>query len=89
MHVNIPTALRKHTDGNSQVDVDGETLGQAIQRLVQTHPDLRSSLLDDSGELVNFVGVFVGGQNIRDLDGQQTPVSDRDEILLVPAIAGG
>ncbi len=89
MQVIIPTALRKHTEGNSKVDVIGETVGQAIEQLVQTHPNLRASLLDDSGELVNFVGVFVGGQNIRDLEGAQTPVNDKDEILLVPAIAGG
>lgn len=89
MNVVIPTALRKHTGGAKSVEVSGGTVGEALQQLVFTYPELRDSLFDESSVLVSFVGVFVGGQNIRDLKGPDTELSTKDEILLVPAIAGG
>ncbi|MEM9586772.1 MAG: MoaD/ThiS family protein [Planctomycetota bacterium] len=89
MKIIIPTALRKHTGGASHVDVTAVSVASALQELVSIHPELRSSLLDDSGVLVSFVNVFVNDQNIRDLDDQSIALKESDEILLVPAIAGG
>ena len=88
-HVIIPTSLRKYTDGQSSISVQGDRVGDALEQLVATHPDLRPQLFDDSGELVSFLNVFVNDENIRDLDNTETALSPRDEILLVPAIAGG
>ena len=89
MKVCIPTVLRKHTAGAGAVIVTGATVREAIDDLVQQHPGIREGLFDSSDQLVRFMGVFVNDRNIRDLEGEATPVSDNDEILLVPAIAGG
>lgn len=89
MKVCVPTVLRKHTAGESEVIVAGATVREAIDDLVQQHPGMREGLFDSSDQLVRFMGVFVNDRNIRDLEGESTQVSDHDEILLVPAIAGG
>lgn len=89
MKVIIPTALRKHTNGQNRVDVPAETVNSALEQLVAAHPNLRPSLFDDAGQLVSFVNVFVNDRNIRDLDNGATSLKESDEILLVPAIAGG
>ncbi|MCC9600513.1 MoaD/ThiS family protein [Stieleria sp. JC731] len=89
MKVIIPTAFRKHTDGKKNIDVTGSNVGDVISGLIQAYPNLRDSLYTPADELVQFVGVFVNEKNIRDLEGVNTSVDDRDELLLVPAIAGG
>ncbi|TWU06496.1 ubiquitin-like small modifier protein 1 [Stieleria varia] len=89
MKVLIPTALRKHTAGLKTVTVNGDTIDEAIRSLIQQYPDLSDKLLDDSNQLASFVNVFVNNENIRDLQQTQTVLNDSDEILLVPAIAGG
>ena len=89
MKVIIPTALRKHTDGQNHLSVTASTVADALQQVVTAHPDLRNSLFDDSDRLVSFVNVFVNDRNIRDLENEATPLTETDEILLVPAIAGG
>ena len=89
MYVIIPTSLRQHTDGASQVAVEGNSVDAAIGDLVGKHPELKSRILDATGILVSHVNVFVNDENIRDLEHGATPLNDSDEILLVPAIAGG
>lgn len=89
MKVIIPTALRKHTGGQNHVSVSATTVQDALQQVVATHPGLKASLYDDHDRLVSFVNVFVNDRNIRDLNDGATELSDSDEILLVPAIAGG
>lgn len=89
MNVIIPTSLRRHTGGEKNVVVEADSVGTALESLVHQHPDLKPHLYDDSGGLVSFLNVFVNDENIRDLDHVQTAVTERDEILLVPAIAGG
>lgn len=89
MNIIIPTSLRKHTDGSKAVAVAGKTVDVALQDLVNQYPNLRDQLLDPSGQLVSFVNVFVNDSNIRDLDNGDTSLREIDEILLVPAIAGG
>lgn len=89
MKVIIPTAFRKHTDGVNHVMVTAATVQNALEQLIEIHPDLRNSLFDDSQSLVSFVNVFVNDRNIRDLANEETELADTDEILLVPAIAGG
>ena len=85
----LPTVLREHADGNRSVDVGGSNVGEAIEELTQKHPALRAQLLDDEGGLRNYVNVFVGEVNIRDRENENTKVSENDEILIVPALAGG
>jgi len=86
--VKIPTQLRAVTDGESTASVTGATVGEALDSLYERHSELRSRIADDGG-LRRFVNVYVGGEDIRFLDGLATPVKDGDEITILPAVAGG
>ena len=85
----LPTVLRQHCDGLRSVDVLGGNVAEAMQQLTEKHPGLREPLLADDGSVRNYVNVFVNDENIRDLQHEQTPVTERDEIVIVPALAGG
>ena len=86
--VKIPTQLRAATGGAAEADVDGETVGEALDSLYDQFEDLRERISAD-GSLRRFVNVYVGGEDIRFLDGLETNVSDGDEITILPAVAGG
>lgn len=86
--VKIPTQLRSATDGESVADVDGETVGDVLEALFERYEDLRGRISEDGG-LRRFVNVYVRGEDIRFLDGLQTPVNDGDELTILPAVAGG
>ena len=88
IEVRIPTILRTYTDGAKQVEGDGSTLGELLIDLDRKHGGLRERLVDDGG-LRRFVNVYVGSEDIRFLDGLETPVSDGDEVTILPAVAGG
>ena len=85
----LPTVLRTHSDGHGVVEVDAANVGEALLELTRKYPDLREALLDEEGQLRNYINVFVNDDNIRDRDQQHTRVDLRDEILIVPALAGG
>ena len=87
--VKIPTPLRQYTDGNAEVEVDGETAGDALNTLTTEHPDLRQHLYTGDGKLRSFVNVYKGDEDIRYLDGAETEVSEGDELSIIPSIAGG
>jgi molybdopterin synthase sulfur carrier subunit len=86
--VKIPTQLRAATDGEATADVDGATVGEVLDSLYNRYDELRSRIAEDGG-LRRFVNVYVGGEDIRFLDGLNTPVSDGDEVTILPAVAGG
>lgn len=85
----IPTPLRQFAGGKSEVEVDAATAGEALEKLTNEYADLKKHLYNDGGNLRNFVNVYVGDEDIRDLDNLETPVKNGDEILIVPSIAGG
>lgn len=85
----IPTALRAFTDGQSKVNLAGDTVGQLISALAEQYPDLRQHLYEEDGKLRSFINLYVGENNIKTTGGLDTPVADGGEVLLVPAIAGG
>ena len=87
--VKIPTVLRPQVGGNKEVELPGSTVGQVVDALTEQYPSLKSQLLTDDGGLNRFVNVYVNGQDVRYLDGLSTPVADRDEVRLLPAMAGG
>jgi molybdopterin synthase sulfur carrier subunit len=87
--VRIPQVLRAAAGGNKQLELAGASVGDLVQGLVAEYPSLRGQLLTDDGELNRFVNVYVNGQDVRYLDGLATPVGDRDEVRLLPAMAGG
>lgn len=87
--VRIPTPLRQYASGESEVEVGGGTAGEALGNLVETHPDLKQHLYTGDGKLRSFVNVYKGDEDIRYLDGQNTDVSNEDELSIIPSIAGG
>lgn len=89
IEVHIPTVFRAHTDGHRIVELDAGTVGQLLEKLTEKHPDLRNHLFGDDGEMLSFLNVFVNDDNIRDLAGNATELTNRDEVILVPAMAGG
>ena len=86
--VRIPPILRPEAGGNRQVDVDGATVRDVIDRLIETYPSLRERLLD-GGELPQFLNVFIDGTDVRLLSGLDTEVGDGATVILLPAVAGG
>ncbi len=86
--VKIPSQLRSATAGEASATVSGSTVGEVLDALYERHGELRSRIAEDGG-LRKFVNVYVGGEDIRFLDGLDTPVSDGDEVTILPAVAGG
>jgi molybdopterin synthase sulfur carrier subunit len=87
--VRIPSVLRNLTAGNENIEVMAGTIDDALTAIETAHPGIKARLCDDSGKLRRFVNVFVGEEDIRFLEGQQTTIKDGDLIDIVPAIAGG
>jgi molybdopterin synthase sulfur carrier subunit len=85
----IPAVLRPNVGGAKSLELDGDSIRAVVDALVERHPSLVSQLLTDDGELNRFVNVYVNGQDVRYLDGLATPVTDRDEVRILPAMAGG
>ena len=87
--VRIPTQLRTLTGGAGEVEVEGATVGDALKALDAAHPGLAERLFDDSGGLRRFVNVFLADEDVRFLEGLDTPVADGQTLSIVPAVAGG
>lgn len=87
--VRIPTQLRGLVGGAGEVAVEGATVGEVLKALDAAHPGLRERLFDDGGELRRFVNVFVGDEDVRFLQGLETPVEPGQTVSIVPAVAGG
>ena len=87
--VRIPTQLRELSGGNAEVTAEGGTLASVLAGLETAHPGFRERLFDDQGELRRFVNVFVDDEDIRFLDGEATALDARDEVTVLPAMAGG
>ncbi len=85
----IPTPLRQFAGGSSEIEVEAATAGEALEKLTTKYAELRKHLYNDQNNLRNFVNVYVGDEDIRDLDGLQTELKSGNEILIVPSIAGG
>ncbi len=87
--VKIPTQLRSVTEGDGETTVDGATtVGEVLDGLYERFDGLRDRIAED-GDLRRFVNVYVGGEDIRFLDGLDTEVEDGDEVTILPAVAGG
>jgi molybdopterin synthase sulfur carrier subunit len=87
--VRIPTTLRPLTGGQSEVSVEGSTVGEVLEALESTHTGFAARILDDEGGLRRFVNVFVADDDVRFLQGLETPVPDGETISIIPAVAGG
>src|SRR5438309_2308723 len=86
--ITIPTPLRQFADGQSEIQIDARTAGEALDKLTSTHSELRRHLFNDQNALRNFVNVYVNDEDIRHANGPDTPVKEGDTILIVTSIAG-
>jgi molybdopterin converting factor small subunit len=87
--VKLPTQLRDAAGGAVSAEVQGGTVGEALEALYAEHDELRARMSDGDGGLRRFVNVYLGGEDIRFLDGLDTPVQDGAELTVLPAVAGG
>lgn len=87
--IRIPTALRGFTGGADEVELPGATVRAALAELERRHPGIAARLLDPAGAVRPFIRIFVGPEDIGALAGLDTALVDRDEVSIIPAIAGG
>lgn len=87
--IGISMALRRYTDGMAAVAAEGATIGTLLRDLAGRYPGLGSRLFESDGSLAGGIGVFVNDEDIRELSGVDTPVAPGDDVVLLPAVAGG
>lgn len=87
--VRLPGQLRQWADGQKLVEVQSSSVAGALQLLGSQYPGVAERILDDDGRPRRFVNVYVNGDDVRLLQGSDTPLADGDEIILAPAVAGG
>ena len=85
----IPTTLRAFAQSQSEIELEGENVGEVLNALADNYPEIKKTIFDEDGKIRAFVNVFVGDTNIKELNQLDTPIKDGDEIMLIPAIAGG
>ena len=89
VQVNIPTPLRRITNGQNQIEADASNVGELLEVLDREYPGIRERLIDEEGEIRYFVNIYLNGEDVRFLQGTDTSTSSGDEISIVPAVAGG
>jgi molybdopterin converting factor small subunit len=87
--IRIPPVLRPSVGGEREVSVEGANVGELLNALAEAHPETRSQLFGDDGELNRYVNVYLNDEDVRVLDGLETPVAERDSLVILPAMAGG
>jgi len=87
--VRIPTVLRPATGGQATATASGATIGAVLTELSERYPGVREQLFNGDGTLHRFLNVYVNDDDVRYIGGLEAPVSDGDEITLLPAVAGG
>lgn len=87
--VRVPGPLRRLTNGEAEVKAEGTTVADALASLEAEYPGFRERLYDDSGNLRQFINIYVNDSDIRFGQGLETSVGERDELSIVPAVAGG
>lgn len=89
VEVRLPTVLRTHAGGASVVSLDGATIGEVLGKLVAEYPGLAGHVVQEDGTLHKFVNIYLDDDDVRYLNGLDTPVPDGSEISILPAVAGG
>ena len=87
--VRVPTQLRSLTGGLAELQIDGSTVGEILEKIDSEYPGLGERIFDESGSLRRFVNVFLADEDVRFLDGLDTPVKENQVLSIVPAVAGG
>jgi MoaD family protein len=88
IEVRIPTILRTYTDGAKAVDAQGASLSALIDDLEANHPGIKDRLIED-GDLRRFVNVYINDEDVRFIGGLDAELSDGDQVVVLPAVAGG
>jgi sulfur-carrier protein len=89
IQVRIPSLLRRQTGGEESVSLDGATVGEILEGLELRYEGLKGKLRGPQGEIRRFVNIYINDHDVRLLEGPTTPVSDGDEVTIIPAVAGG
>lgn len=87
--IRIPPVLRASVGGEREVSADGDTVGAVLKALVEKYPDTSTQLFGADGDLNRFVNVYIGDEDVRVLDGLDTPAQPTSELVILPAMAGG
>ena len=87
--VRIPVQLRALTDGEEMVSASGKSVLEIIEDIDKRYPGIKDRICEADGKVRRFVNIFVNEEDIRFLNNLQTPISDKDEVSIIPAIAGG
>lgn len=87
--VRIPTPLQRLTNGQGEVQCEGNNVGELLKDLEKRYPGIQERICDEQGKLRRFVNIFVNEEDIRFLQGDQTAIKDGDDVSIIPAIAGG
>jgi len=87
--VKVPPVLRPSVGGDKEVDASGASVGEVLRSLAESHPQTHAQLFSGEGELNRYVNVYLNDEDVRVLDGLDTPVADGDTLVILPAMAGG
>ena len=87
--VKIPPVLRPSTGGEREISAGGENVGAVLNALADQHPATKGQLFGDNGDLNRYVNVYLNDEDVRVLEGLDTPVGESDTLVILPAMAGG
>ncbi len=87
--IRVPTPLRRVTNGQETVAVEGSTLQEGLDSMESQFPGVKERIVNEGGELHRFVNIYINGEDVRFLEGLGTSIKENDEISIVPAVAGG
>jgi molybdopterin converting factor small subunit len=87
--IRIPPVLRPSVGGEKELTADGESVGEILRHVADTHPDTQTQLFAADGGLNRYVNVYLNDEDVRVLDGLDTPVGQSDTLVILPAMAGG
>jgi molybdopterin synthase sulfur carrier subunit len=87
--VRIPPVLRDSVGGEKEVEAGGGSVGEVLRSLADAHPQTQSQLFSPEGDLNRYVNVYLNDEDVRVLDGMDTPVKEGDTLVILPAMAGG
>ncbi len=85
----IPTTLQKFTNNQATLECGGSNIAELLESLEQSCPGIKSRLCDEQGKPRRFLNLYVNSEDIRFLEGTETPLKEGDEVSIVPAVAGG
>jgi molybdopterin synthase sulfur carrier subunit len=88
-NVKIPPVLRPSVGGEKEVTAQGGNVGEVLRALAEQHPATETQLFADGGDLNRYVNVYLNDEDVRVLDGLETPVGTGDVLVILPAMAGG